>query len=242
MARDISLVRPDPSIHPVGRDHSGVAARQQRALLEQCGVLPSSRLMEIGCGIGRLVYELAGYLDVGSYSGFDISPVAIDWLNQNYAPLLPNFHFDLVEVQNARYHPKAGAEPNHARFPYPDQSFDFACSFSVFTHMQLPDIAHYLDELRRVLQPGGHGIMTFFAITAEDDAPSLREPFVPIGEGTWTTHPELPERAIAFDEALILQAIADANLTVADRFAGAWHAWSTDAPLHKDVFVLAPAA
>jgi SAM-dependent methyltransferase len=242
MTRNVSLPRPDPKVHPVGRDHSGLAARQQRALLESCGLVPTSDLMEIGCGIGRLVYEIGGYLDAGSYYGFDISPAAIAWLDEHYAPSLPNFHFDLVEVHNARYHPKSGADAGGVRFPYDDERFDFACSFSVFTHMQMPDIAHYLHELRRVLRPDGRGVMTFFTIDDRDEAPGLTDrPFVPLGDGVWTTHPDLPERAIAFDDDIIEGVIADAGLTTVEQFAGAWHAWTKNAPLHKDVYVLSPA-
>jgi SAM-dependent methyltransferase len=219
MTREVQLVRPDPTVHPVGRDHSGVAAQQQFELLVRCGLQPSSRFMEIG---------------------FDISPAAIKWLDANYAPALPNFKFDLVEVQNARYHPKAADAAAGARFPYGDDSFDFACSFSVFTHMRLPEIEHYLRELCRVLEPGGRGVMTFFAISSEDEVPALREPFVPLGGGVWTTHPELPERAIAFDASLIADAVAAAGLEPVDHFDGAWHAWTTGAHLHKDVYVLSP--
>jgi SAM-dependent methyltransferase len=242
MARNVTLARPDPSIHPVGKDHSGTAAQRQRELLERCGLRPSSQLLEIGCGIGRLVYEIAGFLDEGRYAGFDISPEAIAWLNENYAPALANFRFDLVEVRNARYRPQADAPAEGVRLPYDADEFDFACAFSVFTHMQLPDIEHYLGELRRVLEPGGRGVMTFFTILAEDTEPRLRAdaPFLQIGDGVWTTSPKLPERAIAFDVALVEAAAGRAGLRTVERFPGTWHRWTENAPLHKDVYVLTP--
>ena len=248
MAREVALIPPDPRVHMVGADHSGLAATMQYKLLVRHGVLPTSNLLEIGCGIGRLVYELAGYLDEGTYAGFDISPAAIEWLDANYAPLLPNFRFDLVEVNNARYNRVAAEAAETAAFPYPDDTFDAACSFSVFTHMQMSDIRHYLHELRRVLAPGGQGLMTFFAILPEDESPALGDKaFVPLGGGAWTTNPELPERAIAFDQAVIEEAIAEAGLLIARRLVGAWHSWSdtvaddAKARLHKDVYIVTPA-
>ena len=65
-------------------------------------------------------------LDGGTYTGFDISPKAIDWLNEQYAPRLPNFRFDLVDARNVRYRPR-GADAETFRFPYPDHHFDVAC-------------------------------------------------------------------------------------------------------------------
>lgn len=271
----------------MGREHSGRTGERQLALLVHFGLRSDSRVLEIGCGIGRLVYALAPYLDEGSYAGFDIKPAAIRWLDANYAPLLPNFEFRLHDVHNARYRPvkqkpltwrarvrrarrrgfvltakvlaykvltagrrRRPAEPaprrpsdvERTRWPYADESFDLACAFSVFTHMRLAEVAHYLAELRRVLTPGGRGVMTFFAIGAADASPHLGwDPFVPLGDGvSYTTTPELPERAIAFDEGAIRQAIADAGLVVVDVVPGRWRGPvdTLDVAIHKDVFVV----
>jgi SAM-dependent methyltransferase len=244
--RSIVLPKPDPKVHPVGANHSGIVSEQQIRLLRYCGLTPSTRMLEIGCGIGRLVYDLAPFLDEGTYAGFDISPNAIGWLNEHYAPLLPNFRFDLVEVHNARYRPRAERSARETRFPYEDSTFDMACSFSVFTHMQLPEIAHYLTELRRVLRTGGRGIMTFFAMTDRDVNPTLagERPFVAIEDGVFTIAPDVPEKGIAFREDLIDGIVGDAGLTIAARYEGAWHGFEhtgPNPPFHKDVYVLTPA-
>ena len=67
------LPRPDPTLHPVGGPSTG-RGPNQLSLLRHWGLRPSARVLEIGCGVGRLAYELASYLDGGSYTGFDISP------------------------------------------------------------------------------------------------------------------------------------------------------------------------
>ena len=144
------LPKPDTSLHPVGGVSGGRGPNQLR-FLEHYGLQPSSRVLEIGCGVGRLAYELAPVLgDTGTYAGFDISPKAIGWLNEHYAPRLPNFRFDLVDARNVRYRPGRGHEAQSVRFPYGDEQFDVVCAFAVFMHMQLPEIAHYLEEIDRV--------------------------------------------------------------------------------------------
>ena len=245
MARSVELPTPDPTIHPVGTCHTGKAGLQQLSLLQFYGLRPDSDMLEIGCGIGRLVQTLGPWLDEGTYEGFDISPAAIDWLNENYAPLLPNFHFGLMDVRNDRYRPRAGGRADKAGFPYADDQFDFACSFSVFTHMQLPDIRNYLAELARVLRPGARALMTFYMITDEDATAELKGfgPFAPLGDGVFSATPELPERAIGFDRDLLLSVVGDAGLTAAEVVEGRWHGRNpvVEGPgFDQDFFILTP--
>ena len=95
-----TLPLPDPALHDVGLDDGGQRGAKQVRLLEHVGLTPAADLLEIGCGLGRLAYELATYFDGGSYTGFDISAEAIDWLNAEYAPRLPGFEatgYDVAE-------------------------------------------------------------------------------------------------------------------------------------------------
>ena len=97
---------------------SGLARREnQIAMLERYGLQSSSRVLEIGCGVGWLAYNLASRLtEPGGYAGLDVSEVVISWLNDNYASRLPNFRFDLLDVENARYRPK-GAQARTGSVP-----------------------------------------------------------------------------------------------------------------------------
>ena len=203
-------------------------------------------MLEIGCGVGRLAYELSAYLDGGTYTGFDISPKAINWLNEHYAPRLPNFRFDLVDARNTRYRPR-GADAGSVRFPYADDQFDVACAFAVFMHMQLPEIRRYCEEIARVLAPDGFAAVTFRLVHEGEELPRTRDrEWVPVGPGVWSIFPETPGRALAYDDALVHSTIADAGLVVVDAVAGRWHnrpAADPDAPtLGADVFIVRPAA
>ena len=251
--RSVELPAPDPRVHAVGMNHSPAVGTGQLNLLEFYGLQPESDLLEIGCGIGRLAYALGPWLDRGTYAGFDISRSAIRWLNRNYAPLLPNFRFDLVDARNARYRARGwrrflrpGRPADQLRFPYDDEWFDFACSFSVFTHMRLPDIRHYLTELARVLRPGGLGLMTYYAITDLDASATLKGfgPFVALGDGAYTATPDLPEQAIGFDHELFLSTVADAGLTAVEAVEGRWHGRNpvvAGPGFDQDFVVLSPA-
>src|SRR2546422_614400 len=92
------LPPPDPTLHHVGREDGGQRGVKQRVLLEHFGLRPDTDLLEIGCGVGRLPYELADFFDGGTYTGFDVSKVAIDWLNEHYATRRSNLRFDFLDV------------------------------------------------------------------------------------------------------------------------------------------------
>jgi len=237
------LPRPDPTLHPVGGPSAG-RGPNQLSLLRHWGLRPSARVLEIGCGVGRLAYELASYLDDGTYTGFDISPKAIDWLNEHYAPRLANFRFDLVDARNVRYRPR-GADPETIRFPYPDHHFDVACAFAVFMHMQLPEIRRYCAEIARVLAPDGFAAVTFRSVTDGEPLPRTRDrEWVPVGAGVWSIFPETPGRALAYDDALVRSTIFEAGLVVAGAAPGRWHRRPADPDtptLGADVYIVRPA-
>jgi SAM-dependent methyltransferase len=240
------LPAPDTSLHPVGGVSAGRGANQLR-LLQHSGLRPSSHVLEIGCGVGRLAYELASFLAAdGRYTGFDISPKAIDWCNEQYASRLPYFRFDLVDARNVRYRPGGGVEAATMRFPYGDEEFDVVGAFAVFMHMQLPEIANYLAEIERVLTRDGFAVVTFRAVAAGEQPPRTRDrDWVAVGDGVYSIFPETPGRALAYDDALVRSTIEGAGLRIARAVPGKWHgrAPAGDEPgLGADAYVVKPVA
>src|SRR5207302_825955 len=64
------------------------------------------RVLDVGCGIGRMARPLAGYLGPeGSYDGFDVNREGIAWCQERYAGH-PNFRFTAVDLHNRRYNPQ----------------------------------------------------------------------------------------------------------------------------------------
>ena len=214
------------------------------------GTTASRRLRECsrsGAESGASHTSSRPYLDErGSYAGFDISPKAISWLNEHYAPRLANFRFDLVDVRNVRYRPRRGLDAVGIRFPYGDREFDVVCALAVFMHMQLPEIAHYFEEIARVVAPDGFAVATFRSVRAGEQPPPTRgREWVPVGDGVYSIFPETPGRALAYDDELIRTTIERAGLGIVATSAGSWHGGTPDdsgtPSLGADVFVVKPA-
>ncbi|HEY3789363.1 MAG TPA: class I SAM-dependent methyltransferase [Urbifossiella sp.] len=193
------------------------------------GLKPHHRVLDVGCGIGRMARPLTAYLDrSGSYEGFDVVGVGIDWCRRTITPRFPNFRFQRANVFSPGYHPRGLYEGADYVFPFPDNSFDFVFLTSVFTHMRPAEVANYAREIGRVLKLGGKCLSTFFLQTPETRALSKAGQgelkFVHRRVGYWIAFPDVAdEEAICFDEPDVLSLYEQCGLAVAGPIhRGAW--------------------
>jgi SAM-dependent methyltransferase len=191
------------------------------------------RVLDIGCGIGRMAIPMTGYLEGGSYEGFDVGKEMISWCKRHVSRSFPAFEFTWSPIYNQKYNPFGTVSAAEFRFPYEDDSFDFALATSLFTHLTTSDAEHYLEELGRVLKPGATALLTFFLITPEsqDEVAAGRAEFAFAHEipGALTTDPRQPEEAIAFRSADLTAMLDRAGLEIRD-------------PVHRGTWANAPAA
>jgi ubiquinone/menaquinone biosynthesis C-methylase UbiE len=182
------------------------------------GLQPTDRVLDMGCGIGRMAVPLLDYLEGGSYAGFDVGKEMIGWCQGHITEARPDFEFTWASVYNRKYNPFGSIPAAEFRFPYPDALFDFAFATSLFTHLTLADARHYLSEAARVLRPGGTCLLTFFLLTseAEREMESGRTAmrFEHEIEGGFTTSPKQPEEAIAYRVEAITDILGEVGLSL----------------------------
>lgn len=232
-AAPADLPRPDPSLHQTGSEGlDGNRGLNELRLLEHFGMQPSSDILDVGCGIGRLAYECAGYLDeAATYAGLDIAPAPVEWLTANYGPRLPGFRFDLLDVRSERYRPGGALGPEQVRFPYDDDRFDVVCAFEVFMHLSLEGVRNYLGEIARVLRPGGLAVVTFVAVYPGE--PGLNHggrTYVEVAEGVHTLFPRRTAVSMAYDIGLVRSLVAATPLEEVQLIRGRIHTPAEDRP------------
>ena len=101
-----------------------------------------NRILDFGCGAGRMIRWLDEFSDICEVWGVDISAVQMLWCQRN---LCPPFKFFTITTA--------------PHLPFEDRYFDLIYCGSIFTHID--DLADaWLLELRRILRPGGRLYIT----------------------------------------------------------------------------------
>lgn len=119
-----------------------------------------SRILDIGCGNGRFCIFFSE-MNV-TYDGIDPMLPCIDFCKQAFGGY-PQLHFHFANIYNQDSNPKGIIQSIDYLFPFPDQSFDDVIAYSVFTHLERPEVAkHYMSEIKRVLRRNGKLFITCY--------------------------------------------------------------------------------
>jgi len=206
---------------------------------------PSDRVLDIGCGIGRMARVLAAVLrPPGSYDGFDIVPEGIAWCQAHYRATPVPFRFQHADLHNASYNPGGRESAQDYRFPYPAGSFDLVLATSVFTHL-LPDAAqHYLAQAAGVLAPGGRLFTTWFLLADRSPPPHPFGPAHAIRAAdsiapAAVADPAAPEAAVAYPEGWLRERLGAHGFSVRAIQPGSWRGGSDDVQgaAHQDIVI-----
>ena len=116
-----------------GKEERGNLQTNLEFLAQTDLLKPGDKILEIGCGIGSVVFELSrkGH----DIAGIDISGEAIEYGRRKYGDI----HLDVQAAET---------------LPYDDESFDVVLSFDLFEH--IASIDKHVGEVARVLRPEGY--------------------------------------------------------------------------------------
>jgi len=101
-----------------------------RAMVEQYGIKPGDKILDVGCGKGFLLYDFTKVVPDLELHGIDISEYAIANAKDEIK--------DCLQVGNA------------TSLPYPDNYFDFVFSINTLHNLPCYDLDKALREIERV--------------------------------------------------------------------------------------------
>ncbi len=201
-------------------DYVSIAAHFFDIFLKYGELKETDRVLDVGCGCGRMAMPMTGYLKGGSYEGFDVVEEMVDWCRDNITTRFPNFRFKYVDLFNGEYNKKGKVQPSEFRFPYGDSEFDFTFLTSIFTHLMEKDVAHYVREIARTLKPTGRAVMTFYILNEETERlmklPACRVPF-PFqwgDKGMKVSDKNRPEAVVAYPEEMLRGILEENGLRI----------------------------
>ncbi len=140
--REAKFARVDTESEGNEAKYHALAESTGNLLLKDVPLPPQPVLLEVGCGVGRMIQQMQKRVQFSRLYGVDISETMIAYTRKNTGgdprlSLHVNTGYDLGKV--------------------PADSVDFAYSVDVFIHIYDADIIlNYLREVRRSLKHGGH--------------------------------------------------------------------------------------
>jgi ubiquinone/menaquinone biosynthesis C-methylase UbiE len=105
-------------------------------------------VLDFGCGVGRQLLHFTRDYPAPSYHACDVHPGYVSFVKK---------HYPRVEVKQNAFSPP---------LDYLDNTFDLIYSVSIFSHLSPVDHRGWLEELARVLKPGGYCFFTIEGCTA----------------------------------------------------------------------------
>lgn len=134
----IDLVSGQPDIPWFLEGGKRAAAAIREALARQGVAMEElAALLDFGCGCGRVLRHWSELAPGTEIHGSDLSLRSIEWGQR---------HLTFARLQTNGLAPP---------LPYPDETFDLIYALSVFTHLPEDLQQPWMNELRRIIRPGG---------------------------------------------------------------------------------------
>jgi SAM-dependent methyltransferase len=197
--------------------------------IEVGNLAPTDRVLDIGCGSGRIAAPLTVFLHPtkGAYEGFDVTEPGVSWCQVAYREY-PNFRFRHARIRSDFYGISEGVPAEEYRFPYRDGEFDFVFLTSIFTHLLPAVVNRNLDEIFRVLKTDGTCFATYFLIdppalvASRDTPPALKFHRLSRAEPVWATDPDRPEAVTGYEVDYVLNLYEQRRFQVVGVHRGRW--------------------
>ncbi len=129
--------------------------------VQSLGLKSGMNVLDFGCGSGRLAYFLSQDLELPGYVGIDIVEELLQYAADKCPP-----HYEFV------------LNDDELNIPVAPGVFDFACAFSVFTHLLQTEIMIFSREVFDALKPGGIFVYSFLEL----------ENHWEVFSGSWRSH------------------------------------------------------
>jgi SAM-dependent methyltransferase len=138
---------PDAGVQESSVGRSGAAAIQEafkfyRFILDNASVTASTKVLDFGVGWGRILRMFTREIPASNLYGVDIDPDIINWCKQNRVAGNLNL-----------------TKPGRP-LPYRSRTFDLVYAYSVFSHLSEDAATVAMNQIARVLKPGGLFIFT----------------------------------------------------------------------------------
>lgn len=146
------------------------AEREATRLIDHFHCTRKSRVLDVGCGQGRLPIGILRVIGQIDYTGVDVHEKSIVWCKRYIERHYSSFKFKHLNLYNERYNKHGIRVDENFRFEMEPKCVDVIYLFSVFSHTSEEDMRAYLNEFSRILDEGGR---IFFTTFVEENVPNI---------------------------------------------------------------------
>ncbi len=146
------------------------AENEAHRLIDHFQCTRESRILDVGCGQGRLAIGLIRVMGESAYTGIDVNGDSIQWCKSFIEKDHPSFRFKRLNLYNERYNKSGIKIDEQFQFDIEPASVDIIYLYSVFSHTTEHDTRVYLKDFLRILRPQGK---IFFTAFVEDNVPDI---------------------------------------------------------------------
>ena len=137
---------------------------KQLSFLQERGLRPEHRFLDVGCGALRAGRLLAAYLEPGNYYGIDV----------NESLLAAGYEHELSAEVRAKL-PETNLRATDRFDADFGTTFDMAIAQSIFSHLSLNHLRLCLARVGKVMAPGGRFYVTYFEQPPEFPVDGVRD-------------------------------------------------------------------
>lgn len=202
--------------------------KQSEKIIQWLSIKPNQKILDIGCGCGRIAIHFLNYLnEQGQYIGLDSNKKLLSYCADNISEINRNFQFEFIDAYNGAYSREGKLKCKDIIFPIEDESVDIVIMWSVFTHMYLEDIDAYLKEIYRVLKKGGLFISSFNLYNKFiSNQIKMKKAYLDIkyriNEDSYSLDKETPENGFAHNEEMVKELYWRNELLIREIKYGIW--------------------
>lgn len=146
------------------------AEGEANRLMNHLQCTQKSRVLDVGCGRGRLPIGILRVMGEIDYTGIDVDRRSIDWCKRYIERNHPCFQFKHLNLYNERYNKSGVRIDEDFHFEAGPRSVDIIYLLSVFSHTTERDMRAYLKDFSRILDDRGK---IFFTTFVERDVPNV---------------------------------------------------------------------
>ena len=216
-----------------GGGDPAVVAKNWRDLIERHLEIPkNSKVLDYGCGIGRLAIGLLEDRSDLNYLGIDIVPEFIEFALKYITEYKENFKFALIDDKSSLYQKyiiNYKRQINSVQFQDLQYSPDFIFALSLFSHLNMEEAKKVLKNISSCMHDDSVVFLTTFIVDLEaKKAMKSRETF-PFNPKSTHVHESYieddyngPQSAIGFERPILEDLFFNYGLVITQQINGFW--------------------